>query len=56
MGTVYTQVGLASHPLDDGRIFVVHYTDDTSAASTPNPHNFGVPWIRGTFLSLSDLR
>ena len=41
--------------LDDGRIFVVHYTDDTSAASRPNPHNFGVPWIRGTFLELSDL-
>lgn len=41
--------------LDDGRIFVVHYTDDTSAASTPNPHNFGVPWIRGTFLDPSDL-
>jgi len=41
--------------LDDGRIFVVHYTDDTSAASTTNPHNFGVPWIRGTFLSPSDL-
>jgi hypothetical protein len=41
--------------LDDGRVFVVHYTDDTSAASRPNPHNFGVPWIRGTFLSLADL-
>jgi len=42
--------------LDDGRVFVVHYTDDTSAASTPNPHMFGVPWIRGTFLDPSDLR
>ncbi len=41
--------------LDDGRIFIAHYTDDTSAASMPNPHNFGVPWIRGTFLELSDL-
>jgi len=41
--------------LDDGRIFVVHYTDDASAASRVNPHNFGVPWIHGTFLSLSDL-
>lgn len=41
--------------LDDGRIFVVHYTDDTSAASVSNPHNFGVPWIRGTFLEPSDL-
>ena len=41
--------------LDDGRIFVVNYTDDGAAASTPNPHNFGVPWIRGTFLDLADL-
>jgi hypothetical protein len=41
--------------LDDGRIFVVHYTDDASAASVSNPHNFGVPWIRGTFLDPSDL-
>jgi len=41
--------------LDDGRIFVVNYTDDTSAASRPSPHMFGVTWIRGTFLELSDL-
>ncbi len=41
--------------LDDGRIFVVHYTDDASGASASNPHNFGVPWIRGTWLELSDL-
>jgi len=41
--------------LDDGRIFVVHYTDDTSSASRPNPHQFGVPWIRGTFVSPADL-
>lgn len=41
--------------LEDGRIFVVHYTDDGSSVSRPNPHNFGVPWIRGTFLSPSDL-
>ena len=41
--------------LEDGRIFVVHYTDDTSAASRPNPHMFGVPRIRGTFLSPGDL-
>jgi len=41
--------------LDDGRIFIAHYTDGTSAASVPNPNNFGVPWIRGTFLELSDL-
>ncbi len=41
--------------LDDGRIFVVNYTDDTSAASKSNGVNFGVPWIRGTFVELSDL-
>lgn len=41
--------------LDDGRIFVVHYTDDASTASIANQHMFGVPWIRGTFLSLDDL-
>ena len=41
--------------LEDGRIFVVHYTDDTAAVSRPNAHNMGVPWIRGTFLSPSDL-
>jgi len=41
--------------LDDGRIFVVHYTDDTAPVSRPNPHNMGVPWIRGTFLEPSDL-
>jgi len=41
--------------LEDGRIFVVHYTDDGSSVSRPNPHNFGVPWIRGTFLSPNDL-
>jgi hypothetical protein len=41
--------------LPDGRIFVVHYTDDSAAASRPNPHQFGVPWIRGTFLQPVDL-
>jgi len=41
--------------LEDGRIFVVHYTDDGSSVSRQNPHNFGVPWIRGTFLSPEDL-
>jgi len=41
--------------LPDGRIFVAHYTDDTSEAGTPNPHQFGIPWIRGTFLELADL-
>ncbi|MFC1677040.1 hypothetical protein ACFL3G_08270, partial [Planctomycetota bacterium] len=42
--------------LDDGRIFVVNYTDDTAAQSYPPPYvNLGIPWIRGTFLELSDL-
>jgi hypothetical protein len=41
--------------LDDGRIFVVHYTDDGSSVSLTNPHSLGVPWIRGTFLSPDDL-
>ncbi len=41
--------------LDDGRIFVVNYTDDTANASTSPQYNMGVPWIRGTFLELSDL-
>jgi len=41
--------------LDDGRIFVVEYTDDTAAGEYPTMDMFGVPWIRGTFLSLSDL-
>ena len=41
--------------LDDGRIFVVHYTDDTAAASLSPYANLGIPWIRGTFLELSDL-
>ena len=41
--------------LDDGRIFVVEYTDDTAAGEYPTMDMFGVPWIRGTFLSPSDL-
>ncbi|MFV1967321.1 MAG: sialidase family protein [Pirellulaceae bacterium] len=41
--------------LPDGRIFVAHYTDDTSEQGKPNPYQFGIPWIRGTFLELSDL-
>ena len=41
--------------LEDGRILVVNYTDDTTHADPANMHNFGVPYIRGTFLELSDL-
>ena len=40
--------------LDDGRIFVVNYTDD-GADCEPNKHLFGIPYIRGTFVELSDL-
>ena len=41
--------------MDDGRIFVVNYTDDTAAATHPTAYLFGVPWIRGTLLERSDL-
>ena len=41
--------------LDDGRIFVVNYTDDTAGAIKPDYFNLGVPYIRGTFLEISDL-
>lgn len=41
--------------LDDGRIFVVNYTDDTAPSCVPESHMLGVPWIRGTFLKRSDL-
>ncbi|MFC1675660.1 sialidase family protein [Planctomycetota bacterium] len=40
--------------LDDGRIFVVNYTDD-GADGEPGKHLFGIPYIRGTFVELSDL-
>ena len=40
--------------LEDGSLFVVHYTDDTAAACTPNPHHLGVPWIRGTIVRPED--
>ena len=39
--------------LPDGRIFVVNYTDDGSR--TVKGGSYGIPWIRGTFLPLSDL-
>ena len=39
--------------LDDGRIFVAHYTDDT--APSVKGGGSGIPWIRGTFLLPSDL-
>ena len=41
---------------EDGRIFVVNYTDDTAPACLATPNwPTGIPWIRGTFLSLNDL-
>ena len=41
--------------LDDGRIFVVNFTDDTSAGNSSKTDNDGIGWIRGTFVELSDL-
>ncbi|MDA1316371.1 MAG: hypothetical protein O2968_23905, partial [Acidobacteria bacterium] len=41
--------------LDDGRIFVVNYTDDSSHVAEGHGSGYGIPWIRGTFLSLDDL-
>ncbi len=39
--------------LDDGRIFIVAYTDDT--APTVKGGTLGISWIRGTYLLPSDL-
>ncbi len=42
--------------LTDGRIFVVNYTDDTAPTCPQTPDwPSGLPWIRGTWLSSSDL-
>ena len=44
--------------LDDGRIFVVNYTDDTAPMVRWDPYDsgiLGIPWIRGTYLLRSDL-
>jgi len=47
--------------LDDGRIFVVAYTDDAAPMVWADPETvapwprLGIPWIRGTNLLLSDL-
>ena len=41
--------------LEDGRIFVANYTDDTAGPVRPGSGIFGVAWIRGTFLEPSDL-
>ena len=39
--------------LDDGRIFVVNYTDD--AAPAVRGGDYGITWIRGTYLLPEDL-
>ncbi len=39
--------------LDDGRIFLANYTDDTAPAVKIGP--MGISWIRGTYLNISDL-
>jgi hypothetical protein len=44
--------------LDDGRIFVVNYTDDTAPMVMRDPYDsglLGIPWIRGTFVLPADL-
>ena len=44
--------------LDDGRIFVVNYTDDTAPMVRWDPYDtglLGITWIRGTFVHPSDL-
>ena len=41
--------------LEDGRIFVVNYTDDSSSVAEGHGSGYGIPWIRGTFLSHDDL-
>ena len=43
--------------MDDGRILVVDYTDDTAPPIRPGAYQgrFGVAWVRGTWLNESDL-
>ena len=41
--------------LADGSIFLVNYTDDSSAVQKGRGSGYGIPWIRGTFLSPEDL-
>ncbi len=43
--------------MEDGRILVVDYTDDTAPPIRPGAYQgiFGVAWIRGTWLTGSDL-
>jgi hypothetical protein len=43
--------------LDDGRVFVVNYTDDAAPACASTPDwPTGLPWIRGTYLHGRDLQ
>ena len=45
--------------LDDGRIFVVNYTDDVALMLRYDPYIggglLGIPWMRGTYVEPSDL-
>ncbi len=42
---------------EDGRIFVVNYTDDRAPACLATPNwPTGLPWICGTWLQPSDLK
>jgi hypothetical protein len=41
--------------LEDGLVFVVNYTDDTAPVAEGHGGGYGIPWIRGTFLSRDDL-
>jgi len=45
--------------LEDGRIFVINYTDDTAPMLRYDPYVggglLGIPWMRGTFILPSDL-
>jgi hypothetical protein len=41
--------------MEDGRVFVVNYTDDTAPPVRPGSGMFGCSWIRGTYLLPEDL-
>jgi hypothetical protein len=41
--------------LEDGRVLVLNYTDDTARTNCAEDPGFGVPWIRGTYVLPGDL-
>jgi hypothetical protein len=41
--------------LEDGRLLVLNYTDDTARTNCAEDPGFGVPWIRGTYIRPGDL-